>query len=100
MERPKLKLLEDHQATLRSFTEAACTEDECPVCGARPSTPDRARAARSGGLATSSTQTARVRKHQKCKKKDAWIGDLAIGRHRIDLPLSRLKCVRTAEILL
>jgi hypothetical protein len=75
MERPMLKLLENHQE--QHDPEAACNlRNECPVCGTWPckiANPDRAQEAR--------------------------IGDLAIGRYRIDLPLSRLKCVQTPKIL-
>jgi hypothetical protein len=44
------------------------------------------------GLVRSSNPDRASKKRQKCTKKDARIGDLAIGRYRIDLPLARWKC--------
>jgi hypothetical protein len=58
---------------------------ECPVCGTGPcniANPDRARTKRPKG-----------------NKNDARIGDLAIGRYRIDLPIAHLKCVEIRKIL-
>ena len=71
-----LKLLETTGGVLKAL-ERPAPKDECPACGTRPckiANPDRGQEAR--------------------------IGELAIGRYRIGLPLSHLKCAQTRKILL